>query len=185
MITALFSHLAFLAVSATAGLGGPSSPALSAMLGSIGSAATAFLADISTAVPPPSLGAWLQNLLYVFGVAFFLLGGIEKIKGLFGRTPPIGHEIEKLRGEMKTMEKDVCAEIAAVDRRRSAGVAGAHSKIDAQDTGVQTELRLMNARISETEGTLKALDERTKGTLHTVDSISGKVDTLLGRGRRP
>lgn len=142
-----------------------------------GSATTWILSDLPSPAPG-SFEPWLINA----GAAVGILAGIfllwNQAKQAIGRKPEIGDELKELERK-----------IEEVDRRRSVGIAGVHSKVDARmdaaDNGLQMEMRLMNARISETEVTLSALDERTKTTNHTVDSISAKVDTLLSRSRKP
>lgn len=141
---------------------------------------TALLAEIP-GTPPDGYGQFMSSVLYTCGAIFFLLGGIEKIKSIFGRKPALNEEFDSLGKKIVEVEVTVRKEIAEVDRRRSVGIAGCHAKIDTQDTGVQTELRLMNARISETEVTLGRLDERSLTTIHAVDSINDKIDRALSK----
>lgn len=57
----------------------------------------------------PTLGPWFTDLLKVLAVIFFLLAGVEKVRGIFGRTPPLHIELETMRSQIipkKKIEQD-------------------------------------------------------------------------------
>ncbi len=172
MISGAFFLMVFIdpALSGVGGIGEPSFVAsYQMMLGSIGATATAFLGEIMPSTAPSSVGAWLQNLLYVAGVIFFLVAGIKNVKELFGRTTPI-------TAELRTLEKEMREAVEHQDKRRASNTRDLFDAIEQskQDLG---------DRIGKVERIQDVLDERTKSTNHKIDSVETKVDRLLS-GRK-
>lgn len=54
---------------------------------------TSILANTSEA--PPGTGEWIKIALYIAGTLFFILSLVEKLKSVFGRTPPLDQEIKQ------------------------------------------------------------------------------------------
>ena len=70
---------------------------------------TFLLADSLPDLSSATLGPWFTDMLKVLAVIFFLLSGVEKVKGIFGRTPPIHVELETMRSQIipkKKIEED-------------------------------------------------------------------------------
>ncbi len=46
--------------------------------------------------PPPGTGEWLKVGLYILGTIVLVLTAVERIKAVFGRTPPLSSELKTL-----------------------------------------------------------------------------------------
>jgi len=63
-----------------------------------------FLADI--AVPWPATQSWLLGLLGAASFLYVILGTINQGRKLFGRTPPIDEDLQRLNSSLKKELKD-------------------------------------------------------------------------------
>lgn len=162
-----------------AGLG--ETPGLAPFYGGGAASATPILADAIPQITEAS-SAWMNQLLVWTGILFFLIGGIAQGKALFARKPAITEELQNLERKIEVAQKTMESKIDESDRRRSVGIAGAHKEADRHATELRAEINDVKEKLSIIDKTQSALDERTKTTNHTVDSISLKVDRLLQAG---
>jgi hypothetical protein len=57
------------------------------------------LPDLSS----PTLGPWFTDLLKVLALAFFIVGGVNQSRLLFGKKPPVDEQLKALREEYGTL----------------------------------------------------------------------------------
>lgn len=134
----------------------------------LASAAPSLMQVLAQAVPnldSPTLGPWFTDLLKVLAVLFFLVAGAEKVRGLFGRTPPIHVELETMRSQIipkKKLQEDFAA------------LADALARIEEKQHD-HSETLAANTAIRDANG------ERLIEVATKQDAMNDNLNRLIGR----
>lgn len=75
------------------------------------SASFPLLANTAQSEPPAGTGGWLLVLVYIGGIVFLALGIVEKVRGVFGRTPTIDHELRERNKSADAQRAELLAKI--------------------------------------------------------------------------
>jgi hypothetical protein len=137
-------------------------------------------------LPPPSLGPWLLNLLYALAVLFFLLGGIEKIKRVFGGKDPEKRTKEQgaTVSALKQLDLDTTTKFDGFSR----SLAAIERKADERGEAIRADIKELD-RTSEERVT--NVHNRVNEVSKAVGKIEGSVGEIskaisdMRHGRRP
>lgn len=141
----------------------------------------------STQEPPPGTGEWLKIVIYLLGIGFLLLGVIEKVRGIFGRKPPIDQDLRKVWDRLGLMEaqlakattdaKDaVQAQLSEIDQRRSRAISDVHAVVDREVGAVHEKVNIASIAIARVE---TQTEEHTRRLIH----MEGRINSIADRGR--